>query len=644
MSNILEEYLVKIGAEIDRETFNGASAAVNQLSGTLTKLGAVLKYAGIVAGIAKVTEAVVDNIKAVASADIEYQKLAQTMWTTKETAKAMSVVLKTMKASQEDVAWVPELREQFFRLRREMNELATPSDAEAQLRWIRDIGYDVQSLQLKFKMLKEWIVYYLIRNLQPYIKEFQDFVRWLNEKFGQNLPMLARKVALVLSGIVRVAVSLLKAVKWLIEGVYNFIDALPTKTKQLVTVFALAGAAIMSGPFGLIIAAVGTALLMLEDFFGYLEGRQSSRTLAPLWKWLTDENNPLKRLVESLKAGIAFILEKLTELFEKVFNDERQEQLKTTTKVIAKGVSDIADGLATIVNDIFGKKYPVLTKFWKFFGDAVEGVVTRVMRLGSAVGHLMSAIGKAMKRDWSGAKEEIQNILPFGSSNEKGQYVYKKLIAGGLSPAAAAGIVGNLMQESSMESTSIGDGGTSGGIAQWHNERWENLKKFAAMRGTDWTDLDTQIAFILHELNGSFGHVMSRIQNAKSPEQAAQIAAEAYEIPEASSANYEQRQANARKVYNDMNEAVSKPDDNPFSIDLTKYGFFRKNSYASGFSNGLIGTTAMSSTYNGGVVNVGGITINCGNVTDPKGVADAVGNTLSNCSQRLAANNGGVFV
>ena len=89
---------------------------------------------------------------------------------------------------------------------------------------------------------------------------------------------------------------------------------------------------------------------------------------------------------------------------------------------------------------------------------------------------------------------------------------------------------------------------------------------------------------------------------------------------------------------------MSKPDDNPFSIDLTKYGFFRKNSYASGFSNGLIGTTAMSSTYNGGVVNVGGITINCGNVTDPKGVADAVGNTLSNCSQRLAANNGGVFV
>ena len=42
------------------------------------------------------------------------------MWVTKDTAKTLSVVLKTMGASQEDVAWVPELREQFFRLRQEM--------------------------------------------------------------------------------------------------------------------------------------------------------------------------------------------------------------------------------------------------------------------------------------------------------------------------------------------------------------------------------------------------------------------------------------------------------------------------------------------------------------------------------------------
>ena len=161
MSNILEEYLVRIGAEVDKDAFAGAAKAINNLSGMLGKLGSILKYGAIFAGLAKVTEAVIDNIKAVASADLEYQKLAQSMWVTKDTAKTLRVVLKTMGASQEDVAWVPELREQFFRLRQEMAELSTPADADGQLAWIREIGYDVQSLQLKLKMFKEWVVYYL---------------------------------------------------------------------------------------------------------------------------------------------------------------------------------------------------------------------------------------------------------------------------------------------------------------------------------------------------------------------------------------------------------------------------------------------------------------------------------------------------
>lgn len=185
MSNILEEYLVRIGAEVDKDAFAGAAKAINNLSGMLGKLGSILKYGAIFAGLAKVTEAVIDNIKAVASADLEYQKLAQSMWVTKDTAKTLSVVLKTMGASQEDVAWVPELREQFFRLRQEMAELSTPADADNQLAWIREIGYDVQSLQLKLKMFKEWVVYYLIKELQPYIKEFQEFIRWLNAKLGR---------------------------------------------------------------------------------------------------------------------------------------------------------------------------------------------------------------------------------------------------------------------------------------------------------------------------------------------------------------------------------------------------------------------------------------------------------------------------
>lgn len=652
MSNILEEYLVRIGAEVDKDAFAGAAKAINNLSGMLGKLGSILKYGAIFAGLAKVTEAVIDNIKAVASADLEYQKLAQSMWVTKDTAKTLSVVLKTMGASQEDVAWVPELREQFFRLRQEMAELSTPADADGQLAWIREIGYDVQSLQLKLKMFKEWVVYYLIKELQPYIKEFQEFIHWLNAKFGKSLPALARKVASVLASVVRVAMSLVKALKWLFEGIYNFIDALPSKTKALVAVFAVVGAAIMAGPFGLMMMAIGTALIMLEDFFGYLEGRESSETLKPLWKWLTDENNPLRRLIEKLKEGIAFILEKLTELFEKVFTEERQEKLKKTVANIAKGVAEIAEGLATIVESIFGKKYPVVKKFWDFFLTAVGKVVDKVLTLTNSMGHLMRALGKAMQGDFKGAREEFINAAADeNATGERSKYIQQKLMSMGFTASAAAGVVGNLVQESGLRTDAIGDNGTSGGLAQWHNERLDALKRFAAARGKEWTDLDTQIEFLAEEMRTSYADTYAKMQNAELPEIAGQIMTDEYEIPDPASANYSQRRANARAAYEAMKSANKQT-----SADASHGGaggsydsLVSPTSYAAGFAAGgtagLMPMANSTANYNGGVINVGGIVVNCGNVSDPQGVAKAVEGTMEDFAQRLAAHNGGtVFV
>lgn len=650
MSNILEEYLVRIGAEVDKNAFAGAAQAISKLSGMLGKLGTILKYGGIFVGLAKVTEAVIDNIKAVASADLEYQKLAQSMWVTKDTAKTLSVVLKTMGASQEDVAWVPELREQFFRLRQEMAELSTPADADNQLAWIREIGYDVQSLQLKLKIFKEWVVYYLIKELQPYIKEFQEFIRWLNDKFGKNLPALARKVASVLASVVRVAMSLVKALKWLFEGIYNFIDALPSKTKALVAVFAVVGAAIMAGPFGLMMMAIGTALIMLEDFFGYLEGRESSETMKPLWKWLTDENNPLRRLIEKLKEGIAFILEKLTELFEKVFTEERQEKLKKTVANIAKGVAEIAEGLATIVESIFGKKYPVVKKFWDFFLTAVGKVVDKVLTLTNSMGHLMRALGKAMQGDFKGAREEFINAAADeNATGERSKYIQQKLMSMGFTASAAAGVVGNLVQESGLRTDAIGDNGTSGGLAQWHNERLDALKRFAAARGKKWTDFDTQIEFLAEEMRTSYADTYAKMQSAELPEIAAQIMTDEYEIPDPASANYAQRQANARAAYEAMQSGNKQADDYHGGGGGGHDSLVAPTSYAAGYAvggtAGLMPMANSTANYNGGVVNVGGIVVNCGNVNDPQGVAKAVEGTMEDFAQRLAAHNGGtVFV
>lgn len=77
----------------------------------------------------------------------------------------------------------------------------------------------------------------------------------------------------------------------------------------------------------------------------------------------------------------------------------------------------------------------------------------------------------------------------------------------GLSPVAAAGIAGALMQENGGRFDGpAGDNGISHGAAQWNGARFEGLKHFAAARGKDWTDGTTQLDYILWEMeNGDPG-------------------------------------------------------------------------------------------------------------------------------------------
>ncbi|MBE2250732.1 MAG: LysM peptidoglycan-binding domain-containing protein [Myxococcus sp.] len=73
----------------------------------------------------------------------------------------------------------------------------------------------------------------------------------------------------------------------------------------------------------------------------------------------------------------------------------------------------------------------------------------------------------------------------------------------GLTRAQAAGIAGNLQHESGFNPSAVGDGGTSFGIAQWHNGRGDAMKRWTAANGYSSTSFRGQLEFLWHELNNS---------------------------------------------------------------------------------------------------------------------------------------------
>jgi Phage tail lysozyme len=112
------------------------------------------------------------------------------------------------------------------------------------------------------------------------------------------------------------------------------------------------------------------------------------------------------------------------------------------------------------------------------------------------------------------------------------QQAYQYLISQGYPPVAAAGIVGNLVQESGVNPTvNPGDSGTAHGIAQWRGDRWSGLQNYAKQNNGSANDLNTQLGYLDYELRNRYGDTYQKLMSARSPGDAAGAFALGYERP-----------------------------------------------------------------------------------------------------------------
>jgi hypothetical protein len=101
------------------------------------------------------------------------------------------------------------------------------------------------------------------------------------------------------------------------------------------------------------------------------------------------------------------------------------------------------------------------------------------------------------------------------------QTAFNFFVSKGLTDIQSAGIVGNLIQESSVIATSVEFGGGPGrGIAQWSvGGRWDtshndNVTTYANQQGTSRWDLSTQLDFIWYELTTFSGYGLAQLKAA----------------------------------------------------------------------------------------------------------------------------------
>ena len=136
------------------------------------------------------------------------------------------------------------------------------------------------------------------------------------------------------------------------------------------------------------------------------------------------------------------------------------------------------------------------------------------------------------------------------------QTAFNFFVAKGLTKVQAAGIVGNLMQESTIMPTAVEYGGGPGrGIAQWSvGGRWDtihgdNVTTFAANAGTSRWALQTQLDFIWYELDTVGGYGLPALRATTTISGATVAFMRDYEVCGACAQS--QRISYAQAAYND---------------------------------------------------------------------------------------------
>jgi len=95
----------------------------------------------------------------------------------------------------------------------------------------------------------------------------------------------------------------------------------------------------------------------------------------------------------------------------------------------------------------------------------------------------------------------------------------------GIASNGAAGIVGNLQQESGLDPQ---EGG--GGLAQWNVSWYAQMAAYATSQGLSPTSMAGQLAYIVYDLRTSYGALLSQLDSAPDPGTAATAFESEYEI------------------------------------------------------------------------------------------------------------------
>lgn len=283
--NVIKEYLVSLGFDVDDSSFARASDAMKRGAGQIDTITSKLTSnlvktsAGILSFVATAAVSVAGLVESVAKADIQMQTAANSKWMNPTAYRDMAQAVESMGYSMSDlqdgtIARSEELTNRFRELYSLSQETSAPKELDSSLVKVRDIVFQFQKLRVVGKNAIRQVAYYFLKYMGKDLDEIHDTLAGYVDYLKENLP----KITLFIAKLFYIIFRFAKTIKDLVSSTLGFIVDKIKRMPSVIKAPALAFAAtlfLMFNPIYLAIAAIAALILIWDDWNTYKKGGES---------------------------------------------------------------------------------------------------------------------------------------------------------------------------------------------------------------------------------------------------------------------------------------------------------------------------------------------------------------------------------
>ena len=294
-SEIIKEYLVSLGVQdnLSEGLGNALENADGEVQGFVKRFGKQFAIAGatVVSIVAATSFGIAKFLNYVADTNDEVSAYAAELGKTEDEAYRIKSALDVMGKSMEEIQADPELLKQFEELRANAEAIQLP-DMSQSVGQIKDMKLEFLKMKQEGMLALNWIGFYTIKYLQGPLQKAKEMLSGMNNGIIRNMPKIADTAGRALASIVRIGITIIRGAQAIFKAIKKVFDLIPKEVKIVMASLAALGLFIRAGPIGRLIMIISAALLLLDDFFTYIDGGEAK--LSGLWQKLIDIYNTLK--------------------------------------------------------------------------------------------------------------------------------------------------------------------------------------------------------------------------------------------------------------------------------------------------------------------------------------------------------------